>query len=72
MYNVISKARKGKIKSLGYGGKAYFSTLSVFIEIFIVLSVINWILMGIYSSYSGFDGMQFTTYFSPYSIGNLG
>lgn len=72
MFNIIEKARKGGIKTLGYGGEAYFTTLAEFVEIFFVLTVINWVLMLVYSSYSGFEAFSFTSIFSAYSIGNLG
>ena len=54
MFNIIEKARKGDIKTLGYGGEAYFTTLAAFVQIFFVLTVINWVLMLVYSSYGGF------------------
>jgi hypothetical protein len=54
MFNIIEKARKAGIRTLGYGGEAYFTTLSKFIKIFFVLVVINYILMAIYSSYDGY------------------
>jgi hypothetical protein len=72
MFNIIEKARKGGIKTLGYGGEAYFTTLAAFVQIFFVLTVINWVLMLVYSTYSGFEAFRFTSFFSPYSIGNLG
>ena len=70
--DTIKKIKAKKFLALGYGVNAYFDTLSLFIALFAVLTVLNIPLMMVYHSQDGLENVSGVAKTAFWTLGNFG
>ena len=68
----IKKVKRKPFLSLGYGVNAYFDSLTNFIKLFFVMSIINIIIAILYFQYDGMKSLSGVSLTTKVSIGNMG
>jgi len=68
----IKKVKGKKFLALGYGVNAYFDTLTSFIKLFFILTLVHIPLIWFYASFNGLRQLDGVSRAAVLSIGNLG